>query len=262
MKGLWQLATAFTLVASVGWATAPAWACEPVHVIAYQHAAGSALTVKVNEAVVFRDVPGGSEGSATPRFLINGANTLEATLTGADPNGASAQIEVFRGCEGEFPKPVGENDNVLASLSVTGNDTAATTFELTGQPDTAWSTAEATDDDTGLIDAAKALIAAAKAKDVDAYVGFFKPMIIDMTARGMPAEQMLAGMAAGVFAEMEVVDAGPLSARPILDGRVWEVSDASGKAPLQFQGPGGEVDTLEQGMYWVRQGDAWGIVRQ
>lgn len=263
MKPFRWFAAAMAIVVPWGGSASDAGACEPVHLVAYQHAAGSALTLRVNDAVVFRALPGGQHGgSAAPRFLVNGTNTLQATLEAGDADAPSARLELFQGCEGAFPQAVGQNDNVLASLTLEGADTAQTTFELTGQPQTAWSTAAPSEDDAGLIEAAQGLIQAAKAKDVDAYVGFFGPMVADMSARGMPAQQMLAGMASGVFAEMTVVEPKALSTRPILDGRVWAVTDADGKAPLQFQGPGGEMDTLEQGMYWVRDGAAWGIVRQ
>lgn len=262
MLNMQRIALALTIAVPFASLDDQARACDVVHVIAYQHTAGSELSVWVNDAVVFRALPGGSGGSATPRFLINGTNTVSAILDPGSAEAPKARLEVFDGCEGEFPFPVGENENVLASLALDGDNSAQTSFELTGQPETAWSTAEPADDDAGLLDAAQALIAAAKAQDVDAYVGAFKPMLADMAARGMPAEQMLASMAAGVFSEMEVVDPKPLSARAILGGRVWEVTDADGKAPLQFQGPGGEADSLEQGMYWVHDGSSWGVVRQ
>lgn len=236
--------------------------CRAIHVIAYEHAEGARLTLEINGATLFRDLPGGSGGAATPRFLVNGENTLSASLTADDGAAARADLELFRGCEGEFPEPVGSNRNVVVALSLAGGERGEASFALDGLPESAWSRAEPAADATGLPDRVQALIAAAKARDVQAYVGFFGPMVADMAAQGMPAEQMLAGMAESVFAEMQLVDPGPLTTRPILGGRVWAVTTADGAAPLQFRGADAEFDRLDQAMYWIRTEAGWGVVRQ
>ena len=255
-----HIAAVLTLLAVAG-CVAPRADCPPAEQItAVAFSTDGELTLRVNDATLIRVTDGGRADAVTPSLLGPGTNSISAELA-ATGNSPSADVTVFRACRGSIPSS-GAGQTVLARLDLTGPGSRSARFELDNVSVYPFTNAPPSGDD-GLLAAVQALQAAAARRDTSAYLGFMAPLMAVAAADGMPPGTVR-GMAETLLADPGVKVQRPsgLTTRPVLGGRVWEVTDAAGEGPVQFAAPAdpGGPTRLSQARYWMQYQGRWGVV--
>lgn len=243
---------------------ASAQSCKEIIAVAYEGSDQGNLTISVNDVTLLHDYSGNTANFVPPHLLLEGENTLTIELTARDGGAPTARAEAFRGCVGEMPKDPGQNDDVLATLTLDAPGSDSTTFTVGGLPAYSYLTARQTDD-AGLLEAVADLIETIRKKDMEGYFAYLQPMFHDLALDDPQAPEMLRQMGAYlVGGPVELVEPGELTVTPVLGGRAYQVQDADGKAPVQFLMPGEDSDTpdeLSQAGIWIKTADGWQVLR-
>ncbi len=193
-----------------------------------------------------------TDSASIGMWLVDGDNTVavEATAIAA---GGYAEIIVLK----SFDEPY------LFEQRIDGEGRVETTVTVEGQPRWAWLDAEpVTGDSAELLTAVAALHAAIAQGDIEAYMAAHQARNDDFTFvfGPMPAEMM-----AQLEQMFATVTLQPLSANlvatPYADGRVWLVADDAGEPPIRMADPQEPGSTMETGVFWVRRGGVWQVVR-
>ena len=237
-----------TLVAAVvGAAASAAIGCERVTLLEYELREG-AFSAHVNDALLAAE--GGqfsAGGLPMTEWLLPGANVVRIEF-----EGAKGVFSLKDYCED------GAGGAAISKITLGGRGKSKMTFAAPNAERRLYFEAEPTNDQ-GLMDAVAALRAAYANRDPDAFWALHAAMRADLELRGRSAAATEYKMKR-VVAAAETAPEAVFDARPILNGRVWEVRDATGAPPLDVVV---EIDgadyPLKTGSYRMRRDGVWSV---
>ncbi len=191
-----------------------------------------------------------SGGIPIDDWLLAGSNRMRVSM-----DAASGEFSVYAICNDGS----GRRDFDAASLE--GKASADLMFTVSDPPPRAYLSVEPAPID-GLFDAVDALTAALSARDFDTVWDLHAAMRADLELSGRSTKAEAYQM--GKIVEAIEPDLAPnLQARPVLDGRVWEVFGDDFAPPISdvVSANGGQV-TFQTGSFWMKLNGVWSVYRK
>ena len=237
--------------------------------IAYSGSEGGQLNITLNNISVIDNYDSTTSGFRPPEFLLKKDNKLSAKLSSTDDNKTLiAQVELFKSCQDKVHQPPGDNDNVIATITLDSVGEKEVSFDIASLPDYSYLSASVNDDTESLLKAIESMKDTIRNRDLKGYISFLEPMIKDLVLEQAPPEEMIRNMMDQLLSDQFVLkDTSALSVRAVLNGKAYEVTDKEGYAPIQFV-PQGESDgmmmpdKISQSKYWIHYNGRWQVLRQ
>ncbi len=240
--------------------------CNEVYAIAYAGNELSELSIHLNDVPIVSHYKSSAPGYIPPKFLLAQGNQLKAKVAcEAIFDKPKAEIEFFKGFQGEFPQPLGRNSNVLVNFTFDSAGEKIANFNLDNLPNYSYLAAPKTTP-CGLLETIDDMRELASILDIESYLSFFEPMFKDLELGYTPPSQYLKKMLVDSLTEnYQLVKTGELTIRSILDGKIFEVTDINGNPPIQFESTATEKHFPQQmhhAKYWIKYQGSWKVLRQ
>lgn len=206
--------------------------CDVQHRVTYE-TSGGWFHMRINGAQLGFGGGGMSGTQSVQDWLVQGQNIVRIDFRG-DPGTVSGTFTLEQGCRGAF------ETRMLETVQFDGNRVAEMTFLIAQPIEREYMKAEKLGD-AGLMDAVMRFQERAKAADIDALMALHAPMLADYAGLGAPMDKVVPHMREMLLDKNGIL-AQKLTARPVLDGRIFEVLNADYVPPFH-------VDTkVGQGM--------------
>jgi len=213
-------------------------------------------------------LPGAGPPTATISlglWAIEGDNVVTVAAEPAGkPDEAETDVKLMVATGGfdDFDKPP------LFHQKIAGGGTATTTIALTGVPHWIFNDAEPfTGDRAELLATVKALHQAYADKDFKTVDAISKAVIDDLTKVYGPMDEMIEDGHKFAATAKLTPWSDRLTVESALGNRVFVVSRAGGRAPVELASPEIDPDTklpkefVETGKFWIKLGGKWSVVR-
>ncbi|WP_162651908.1 hypothetical protein [Lentilitoribacter sp. Alg239-R112] len=239
------------LGASISILTTAASACDIIHIVKYEVMDGS-FAMLHNGAIVHHGSAGDIGQFPLRDWIVEGENRVTIKYHGNSLEPPST-FSLEEGCHGEFEtKSVGEitfNNSGAKELQYMNNSNVSAEY-----------TRAAVEGDNGLLEAVIAFQTAVKTGDIETAMTAHEPALREFARHGVPLDRVKEHMREMLAAE-EYFIAEKLVVRPIMGGRVYQVTDSDFNSPLQVQFEmNGGVLSWKTATFWGKFDGKWAII--
>ena len=231
--------------------TGTASACDVIHAVKYEISEGG-FAMLHNGAVVHYGDEGEVGQYPLLDWLVEGENTVTIEYRG-DAGGNPSTFSLEKGCRGEF------ETEILQEISLGKSEVKELTF-INDTPVVSEYIHAQTENDVGLIEAVKAFQTAVKNGDMEYAMAVHAPMLRNFKRQGAPIESVKEHMLE-LLSDKNAFLSQKLSAKPIMDGLIYQVLSSDDGAPFQVttEMNGGTL-SWNTGTFWGKFDGEWAIV--